>query len=420
MVFATLALRYALARDFKTHRRWALRLFMVVNGVWFFRVGLMFWIAVNQGPVGFDPKTFRGPFLSFWAFADYLLPLAILELYLRTKDRAGTRGQFAMAADAGMRGDRSRPSPRNLATSFRMTTTAEGVETDLQRRIVEASGCTEMQGYPFSRPRTGDGDRPAVAPAFAEEEGSEPGWASRFWRAGCDQGMNAINVNSISATVRNLQAELLDKQRKLAPPSMLDCAAHMLLYFESQDAVHRIAPAIPAGKFDATRANLGYGDAAMPQYVSSAIETASGVAVPLTDQPVPNYSIRSSGSGDRPRPYASILKTFPASKRCGLRSEPKPSWRGGWKPSGASLGLVCIDDTLTQRQWKPSDVRLSGPVRDVFSGAHSRLLQDHAVSKAVGAYIGGDRRHSAGNSRISPTRRSRAHWPSRPIPSTIS
>jgi hypothetical protein len=70
---------------------------MVVNGVWFFRVGLMFWIAVNQGPVGFDPKTFTGPFLSFLSFADYLLPLAVLEIYLRTKDRAGVAGRFAMA-----------------------------------------------------------------------------------------------------------------------------------------------------------------------------------------------------------------------------------------------------------------------------------------------------------------------------------
>ncbi len=97
MVFAVLALRYAMAREITTHRRWALRLFMVVNGVWFFRVGLMFWIVVNQGPVGFDPKTFTGPFLSFWAFADYLLPLAILELYLRTKERAGATGRFSMA-----------------------------------------------------------------------------------------------------------------------------------------------------------------------------------------------------------------------------------------------------------------------------------------------------------------------------------
>lgn len=98
IVFSALALRYALARDFRTHRRWALRLFMVVNGVWFFRVGLMFWIAVNQGPVGFDVKTFSGPFLDFLSFADYLLPLAVLELYLRTKDGASTQARFAMTA----------------------------------------------------------------------------------------------------------------------------------------------------------------------------------------------------------------------------------------------------------------------------------------------------------------------------------
>jgi uncharacterized membrane protein len=97
MLFAVLALRYAMTGRIQTHRRWALRLFMVVNAVWFFRVGLMFWLVVNQGPAGFDPKTFRGPFLSFWAFADYLLPLAILELYFRTRDRAGATGRFAMA-----------------------------------------------------------------------------------------------------------------------------------------------------------------------------------------------------------------------------------------------------------------------------------------------------------------------------------
>jgi hypothetical protein len=71
---------------------------MVVNGVWFFRVGLMLWLVLNNGPVGFDPKTFRGPFLDFWSFADYLLPLAVLEVYLRTQDRAGTLGKFAVAA----------------------------------------------------------------------------------------------------------------------------------------------------------------------------------------------------------------------------------------------------------------------------------------------------------------------------------
>ncbi len=37
-----------------------------------------------------------------------------------------------------------------LAKSLRMATTAEGVETELQREIVHAEGCTTMQGYLFS------------------------------------------------------------------------------------------------------------------------------------------------------------------------------------------------------------------------------------------------------------------------------
>lgn len=97
MIFAAQAWRYAMARDFSTHRRWALRLFLVVNGVWFFRVGLMFWLFINQGPVGFDPKTFTGPFLTGLNFAQFLLPLAVLEIYLRTKERGYSVGKLATA-----------------------------------------------------------------------------------------------------------------------------------------------------------------------------------------------------------------------------------------------------------------------------------------------------------------------------------
>jgi GSH-dependent disulfide-bond oxidoreductase len=50
LLCAAMALRYALARDFKTHRRWALRLFLVVSASWFFRVELMFWIAIMGVP----------------------------------------------------------------------------------------------------------------------------------------------------------------------------------------------------------------------------------------------------------------------------------------------------------------------------------------------------------------------------------
>ncbi len=52
-----------------------------------------------------------------------------------------------------------------LGASLGMTTTAEGVETVEQLAQVRAEGCTEVQGYLFSRPRRAC-DLPAV---FAEQ-----------------------------------------------------------------------------------------------------------------------------------------------------------------------------------------------------------------------------------------------------------
>jgi hypothetical protein len=98
MLCAAMALRYAVARDFATHRRWALRLFLVVSGVWFFRVGLMLSFLLFRGPFGFDLTTFHGPFLTFLAFAQCLLPLAVLELYLRTQALPGATRRIGMAA----------------------------------------------------------------------------------------------------------------------------------------------------------------------------------------------------------------------------------------------------------------------------------------------------------------------------------
>jgi len=100
--FAALALRSAMARDFKTHRRWALRLFLVVSAAWFYRIGFFLTMIIFQRPVGFDPATFTGPFLTFMSFAQYLVPLAILELYLRARDRADPAGRIATAFGLGL------------------------------------------------------------------------------------------------------------------------------------------------------------------------------------------------------------------------------------------------------------------------------------------------------------------------------
>jgi hypothetical protein len=97
MLCSAMALRDALARDFNAHRRWALRLFMVVSASLFIRAGVFLSFALNHGPFGFDQATFSGPFLTFMSFGQYLVPLAVLEIYLRTQNGAGARGRFAMA-----------------------------------------------------------------------------------------------------------------------------------------------------------------------------------------------------------------------------------------------------------------------------------------------------------------------------------
>ena len=96
-LFAGLALRSAMARDFRRHRRWALRFFLVVSASWFIRIMLFLTFLVFQRPVGFDPTTFTGPYLTFLSFAQYLIPLAVLELYFFAQDRPGALRRVAMA-----------------------------------------------------------------------------------------------------------------------------------------------------------------------------------------------------------------------------------------------------------------------------------------------------------------------------------
>jgi hypothetical protein len=93
---AVMALRFAIARNFTTHRRWALRLFLVASASWFIRLGFTLTLILF-GPIGFDSTTFSGPLLTFWTFAQYLLPLGALELYLWAQDRPGAFRRMATA-----------------------------------------------------------------------------------------------------------------------------------------------------------------------------------------------------------------------------------------------------------------------------------------------------------------------------------
>ena len=97
MVFAAIALRYAMARRIAVHRRWALRTFIVVSGVWFTRVIYAF-LNILPGETPGEADDMSGPTNIVIGFASYLLPLAILELYLLAKRSPNMFAKLATAS----------------------------------------------------------------------------------------------------------------------------------------------------------------------------------------------------------------------------------------------------------------------------------------------------------------------------------
>jgi uncharacterized membrane protein len=95
LAFAIRTYLTARARDIATHRRWAMRLYLVSNAQWFTRVGVFGYFVIASA-VGHKPS-FNDWFFPFWTFGCYLVPLVVLELYVRTKDGHSTAGRVAMA-----------------------------------------------------------------------------------------------------------------------------------------------------------------------------------------------------------------------------------------------------------------------------------------------------------------------------------
>ena len=79
-IFIYFAWRFAINRNMTQHRRFAIHTFILVNGVWFFRLFLFGWIATNEMILG-SSVSFDGPSAIIFSFACYLGPMALAELY---------------------------------------------------------------------------------------------------------------------------------------------------------------------------------------------------------------------------------------------------------------------------------------------------------------------------------------------------
>lgn len=84
------AYTYARQRKIAIHQVWATRLFIVANGVLYFRI-LLFGFLVAIGPVGIDFETFTGPTVVALSLCSYVFPVLYYEVY-----RSAQRSQSAL------------------------------------------------------------------------------------------------------------------------------------------------------------------------------------------------------------------------------------------------------------------------------------------------------------------------------------
>lgn len=97
MIFAATALRFAMARRFDVHQRWALRLFMAVSAVWFMRVMYSFLGVLAQGRPPGVGDNLDGPTDVAVSFGSYLIPLAVLEVYFWAKRTESAGAKIAVS-----------------------------------------------------------------------------------------------------------------------------------------------------------------------------------------------------------------------------------------------------------------------------------------------------------------------------------
>ncbi|MEM8889770.1 MAG: DUF2306 domain-containing protein [Bacteroidota bacterium] len=97
MFFSVMSFLTARKKKFLDHRRWAIRTFLMVSGVWFFRIGFSFWILINQGAPG-HTENFDGPFDFFLAYGHSLVPLAAAELFFLAEKSKKAQVKFSMTA----------------------------------------------------------------------------------------------------------------------------------------------------------------------------------------------------------------------------------------------------------------------------------------------------------------------------------
>lgn len=96
LAFAYFTVRLAINKDIVSHRKWALRLFMVSNAQWLLRLGVFSYL-VTGNLLGMKPA-FGDPFFPIWTFGCFVFPLLMLQLYFFAKEKGSNSVKFLTSA----------------------------------------------------------------------------------------------------------------------------------------------------------------------------------------------------------------------------------------------------------------------------------------------------------------------------------
>ena len=157
------------------------------------------------------------------------------------------------------------------------------------------------------------------------------------------------------STLHTLRRTMLDAQRGLAPPAMLDCAAHMLLYLDEPQAMQRIALEHLLDRFAATRVAIGFGTPYDPKYRICATQMRTdcdvpdelGVAWPNQDRWIQSIWQSSAAVYLDVQNDLIVRGLQPSLER--FRARVKLARR--LELDDRSFGIVCVAQTEERRRW---------------------------------------------------------------------
>lgn len=170
-----------------------------------------------------------------------------------------------------------------------------------------------------------------------------------------------MDVTRQESALRHLRRTVLDAQRGTAPPAMLDCFAHMLLYFDEPQMMHQIGLQHLLDRFAATRVDLGFGSMSDRKFQACAVQRRSdcdvpdvlGMAWPNQDRAIQSvWQSRRAvyldvGQDPVLQPARPVLKRLRTRVKLARRLE----------DGNRSFGIVCIDHTEERRCWSQDEQR---------------------------------------------------------------